>query len=454
MSVRDVECQLPPQSTTLRDGKPFLVNSTSNLVDPQTIHASVKPVRTHMMQNIEPDVDTRDTPAAAMPLHIVGTQDDLPSARTTSSRIRPAPVTPRKTGLTLSAFKRPEQTVRLTDCDASRSLESEYNLRAPVGKGAFSTVRLAIRKSDGRKFAVKSISKYDALGARRLRRGARHMEEWEIMRLLENNPYVLTLFDEFETDEEIHLITEYCQGGDLIDALQKRGQRRSSFRREKYLEAQAASEGCLEAQAASGRYSEPQAARITDQILKALVDLHKHGIVHRDIKPENILLLNGDESDIQVKLCDFGLARIHREDREPLDTPSDGESSPATPCLTYANKPPETCNGDKQSRMAPAVDVYLLGVTLYILLFGCQPVFFENNIVFPYRDHTSAEAKSIIKSMVHPDPCQRITAADALKDPWIRQQTTRVRKGSITANLELVSARLLSSKRRRVVYQC
>ena len=57
MSVRDVECQLPPQSTTLRDGKPFLVNTTSNLVDPQTIHASVKPVRTHMMQNIEPDVD-------------------------------------------------------------------------------------------------------------------------------------------------------------------------------------------------------------------------------------------------------------------------------------------------------------------------------------------------------------------------------------------------------------
>jgi serine/threonine protein kinase len=302
-------------------------------------------------------------------------------------------------------------------------------------------VRLAVRYGDGENVAVKSISKFDALRARRLRRhGSQHMDEWEIMRLLKNNPYVLTLFDVFETDEEIHLITEYCEGGELFDAIQKKGCRRNSFRK--------------------GRYSEPQAARITNQILRALVDLHAHGIVHRDIKPENILLLHGDESDIEVKLCDFGVARLHREDRNPSDPPSDGESPPSTPGLSYTtNSPPETCNGIKTCKVAPAVDVYSLGVTLYILLCGFPPVFCDNVIIFPdaYWEEISAEAKAIIRSMLHPDPCQRITAADALMNPWIRQQTTRVRRGSISANLELVRARLFKSigdaqpkKRRRM----
>jgi tRNA A-37 threonylcarbamoyl transferase component Bud32 len=275
------------------------------LSQPHTMMKALSQPHT-MMKTVEPEIDSRDTPAAVEPLHIVGTLDDLPPARATPAKIRPAPVTPRKPPLTLSAFRRPEETVRLTDCDASRLLENEYNLRAPecrvIGHGAFSTVRLAIRFSDGRRVAVKSISKFDALRSRRLRRaGSRHMDEWEIMQLLKNNPYVLTLLDVFETNDEIHLITEYCQGGELFDAIKKKGSRRNSFRR--------------------GRYSEPQAARITHQILRALVDLHAHGIVHRDIKPENILLLNSDESDIQVKLCDFGVAR---RQCESSDSSSDG----------------------------------------------------------------------------------------------------------------------------------
>ncbi len=57
--------------------------------------------------------------------------------------------------------------------------------------------------ADGRKVAIKSISKFDALRARRLRRGgSRHMDEREIMKLLENNPHVLTLLD----DNVFHLL--------------------------------------------------------------------------------------------------------------------------------------------------------------------------------------------------------------------------------------------------------
>jgi serine/threonine protein kinase len=376
------------------------------------------------MQIVEAEIDSRDTPAAIEPLHIVGTLDDLPPARSIVSKLsRPAPVTPRKPRLTLSAFRRPEETVRLTDCDASRLLENEYNLRAPecrvIGHGAFSTVRLAIRLTDGEKVAVKSLSKYDALRSRRLRRGGpRHMDEWEIMRKLKNNPFVLSLLDVFETDEEIHLVTEYCEGGELFDAIKRKGSKRNSFR--------------------ISRYSEAQAARITSQILEALKGLHSHNIVHRDIKAENILLLNKDESDIQVKLADFGVARLHCETAE---TGSDGESSPATPGLVYStNSPPETCMGAS----GPASDVYALGVTLYILLCGFPPVFCDDVVVFPdaYWSDISDQAKAIVRNMLNPSPCHRTTVAAALAEPWVRQQTTRVRRGSISANLELVKSRL------------
>jgi len=334
--------------------------------------------------------------------------------------------------LTLSAYHKPEETVRLTDCDARQQLENEYNLRTVgckvIGHGAFSTVRSALRNSDGTKVAIKSISKFDALRARRLRRpkGSKHMDEWEIMKLLKNNPYVLTLFDVFETDTEIHLVTEFCRGGELFDAIKRKGTTKRSTNRR-------------------GRFSEPQAARITNQILKALTELHALGIVHRDIKAENILLLNDDESDIQVKLCDFGMARLHHQDNIPRDDSGDGEISPSTPGLLFGtNAPPEGFHGN---HIGPATDVFSLGVTLYLLLCGFPPVLCEDVVEFPdaYWNDISDEAKDVVRSMLHHNPQTRISAVDALKNAWIRQQTTRVRRGSISANLELVRARLMRS---------
>ena len=40
-------------------------------------------------------------------------------------------------------------------------------------------------------------------------------------------------------------------------------------------------------------------------MIDTLAYLHGHGVVHRDIKPENLLLV-GSESDINIKIADFG----------------------------------------------------------------------------------------------------------------------------------------------------
>ena len=472
----------------------IFIDLTPSVESSSTVETSVMKKEQHHdpVPTMEPEIDTRDTTsavAATLPLHrmlevesqveveerlakiaaaerILGASPHLkkgvmmlqqrtprPSqAHDTSPPTSPRVSTPptsntenpsviqRKSSrkhkkLTLSAYRKPEETVRLTGCDASRVLENEYNLRAPgckiIGHGAFSTVRSALRNTDGVKVAIKSISKFDALRARRLRRakGSKHMDEWEIMKLLRHNPYVLSLYDVFETDEEIHLVTEFCRGGELFDAIKRKSTQRSSFRR--------------------GRFSESQAATITNQILKALVELHTLGIVHRDIKAENILLLNNDESDIKVKLCDFGMARLHQDCAHASLPESDGEASPSTPSTPgllfgySVNAPPEGCHG---SCIGPATDIFSLGATLYILLCGFPPVFCDNVVEFPdaYWDDISEEAKEIVRSMLHHDPKQRISAKDALKNVWIKQETTRMRR-SISNNLELVRARLLRS---------
>ena len=396
MSKGDGSCQQDTDREARTLMEQFLDISSSNTTSNNTTMKSSHPP---LHSTSEPEVDTRDASLIHKSL--------TPNLSSSSS----SSVKPR---LTLSAYRRPEQTVRLTDCDPSRLLENEYNLCGRViGHGAFSTVRSAIRIQDSSKVAIKSISKYNAL------RNKQHPYEWEIMKLFRDNPHVLTLLDVFETNEEIHLVMELCEGGELFNAIKEKGSKRSSFR-------------------SRGRYTEPQAARITHQILQALVDLHAHKIVHRDIKPENILLANCDESDIQVKLCDFGVARKTCND---YGTPTDGDYSPSIAGANLTtNSPPEACKG----ACGTASDVYSLGVTLYTILCGFPPVFCEGNVVFPdaYWNDISNDAKTLLRSMLHPDPHERITAATAIRNPWIRQQTLRSRSGSISANLELVCSRL------------
>lgn len=206
------------------------------------------------------DADVRHSPSTQQDLilHSYASIDALvekrmPDAKKTMWKPR---------GLTLSAYRRPENTVRLTQSDPSRRLEAEYDLHGAgasgvLGHGAFSTVRLAVRLSDSVQVAVKSIAKHEALRSRRLRRGNGHgtnkyyLEEWEILQSLQDNPYVITLLDVFETSEEIQLVTEYCPGGELFDAIQKKERRNR--------------------RGGSDSRSESQAAQITNQILHALV---------------------------------------------------------------------------------------------------------------------------------------------------------------------------------------
>lgn len=89
--------------------------------------------------------------------------------------------------------------------------------------------------------------------------------------------------------------------------------------------------------------------------------MHSKGIVHRDLKLENILLAD-DTSKPVIKIADFGLSKVF---------------SPQTTLTTLCGSPlymaPELLTVDQKGDYSPAVDVWSVGVVLFILLAGYSP---------------------------------------------------------------------------------
>jgi serine/threonine protein kinase len=208
-----------------------------------------------------------------------------------------------------------------------------------------------------------------------------------------------------------------------------------------------------------------------------LATLHSRHIVHRDIKPENILLEKEDcctdgSQHVQVKITDFGLARIlrHEEDDECAGESQDGvllQASATTPESVRRKRSRAYSRVGSDYYTAPEVsmglgydtpvDMYSLGITLYVMLCGVPPTspfihdFFRpradslsdgesssssdsesvptsvpssKSDMFPSGLDISPQAQDLICKMIHPDPSFRITASDALKHDWITQHTT------------------------------
>ncbi|QYC45718.1 Chaperone protein DnaK [Nonomuraea coxensis DSM 45129] len=95
------------------------------------------------------------------------------------------------------------------------------------------------------------------------------------------------------------------------------------------------------------------------QAADALAAAHAAGVVHRDVKPANLMLLD----DGTVKICDFGIARLHGA--------TAGLSATGTVLGTLLYMPPEQLEGRPVDHRA---DLYAFGATLYHLLTG-RPVF-------------------------------------------------------------------------------
>uniref|UniRef100_A0A3Q2Q5Y1 Ribosomal protein S6 kinase A5 n=1 Tax=Fundulus heteroclitus TaxID=8078 RepID=A0A3Q2Q5Y1_FUNHE len=120
-------------------------------------------------------------------------------------------------------------------------------------------------------------------------------------------------------------------------------------------------------------FSETEASRIMRKLVSAVSHMHDVGVVHRDLKPENLLFTDESENS-EIKIIDFGFARLKPPDNQLLKTP----------CFTLQYAAPEIL---KYTGYDESCDLWSLGVILYTMLSGQVPFQCQEKSL----THTSAE---------------------------------------------------------------
>jgi calcium/calmodulin-dependent protein kinase I len=194
---------------------------------------------------------------------------------------------------------------------------------------------------------------------------------------------------------------------------------------------------------AKGSFSEKEASELMKSITSAVTYLHSIAVVHRDLKPEN-LIYQSPKPDSPIKITDFGLAKYRADG---------GKSQMTTACGTPGYVAPEVLKNEPYGK---EVDMWSLGVILYILLCGFPPFYHENtqqlykqikkgeyDFPDPYWTDISDSAKSLVRGLLTVDPKKRMTGKQVLAHPWITGEnvSTKAFSASHTQRLKLMQAR-------------
>lgn len=243
--------------------------------------------------------------------------------------------------------------------------------RKRIGKGAFSTVYKGYNKITNELIAVKEISldtlnKYEKTIKR----------ETEIMKKL-NHPYIIKLYDTLidNNTENVYLVMQYCEKGDLAKYLNKRPLK------EKY------------------------ALKYLKQISEAIKYLLESNILHRDLKPNNILMTNVGN----IALTDFGFARYFESDLLLQ-----------TICGSPLYMAPEIIKNKKYDYKS---DLWSIGIIFYEMLMGFTPFKAKNiyelirkiendDIIIPNKFNISYDSRDLLYSLLQKNPLDRITYED------------------------------------------
>jgi MAP kinase interacting serine/threonine kinase len=296
------------------------------------------------------------------------------------------------------------------------SFNDKYKLTEELlGTGAHGVVKTCRDRLTKQEYAVKIISK-----ARHPNR-TRVFKEIDIYYHCRGCENILSIIDFLEDDDYFYLVFQKMEGGPLLNHIMKRG-----------------------------RLTEREASLIVRDIANGLNFLHSKGMSHRDLKPENILVEHAD-SLTPIKLCDFDLGsaiRLNSNKTTPITTPE-----LSTPVGSVEFMAPEVVDAwtsleGSLQMYDKRCDLWSLGVIIYIMLSGyppfygscghtcgwtkgeeceqCQSLLFERiqdgEFDFPEKDwkYISNGAKDLIKRLLVRDASLRLTAAEVLQHPWVR----------------------------------
>lgn len=283
-----------------------------------------------------------------------------------------------------------EDTVRLDHVDclsgSYSDISDDYDILPTIlGTGSYGCVRECIHRRTGEVRAVKTINKAKVARRDHIQR------EIRLLRSVDH-PGIMEMFDCYEDEVCVHIVTERCTGGELFDKI-------------------------VDSTSDSGCLSESHAARIIKTLLEAVQHLHSRNIVHRDIKPENILFESAKEG-ARIKLIDFGLSRTHGVRDVAMKNPVG---------TAYYMSP-----GVLLGRYDRSCDIWAVGVLTYILLVGYPPFngpsddevhasTLRGNLIFE-KDvwgHLSKAARDFVKKILGNDLSQIASVEEALQHPWI-----------------------------------
>ncbi|KAG9140795.1 hypothetical protein Leryth_022760 [Lithospermum erythrorhizon] len=287
-----------------------------------------------------------------------------------------------------------------------RTSIDDFEIIKPISRGAFGRVFLAKKRTTGDLFAIKVLKKADMI-----RKNAVQsiLAERDIL-ISVRNPFVVRFFYSFTCRENLYLVMEYLNGGDMYSLLRNLG--------------------CLDEEVARVYVAE---------VVLALEYLHSIPVVHRDLKPDNLLIAH----DGHIKLTDFGLSKVGLIDStDDLSGPAVSATSMMTEDEPELNASQSQLDRRKKRSavgtpdyLAPEIllgtghgctaDWWSVGVILFELIVGIPPfnaelpqTIFDNilnrKIPWPHvPEEMSAEAQDLIDRLLTEDPNQRLGANGA-----------------------------------------
>ncbi|KAM3677607.1 serine/threonine-protein kinase SIK1 isoform X1 [Ammospiza nelsoni] len=275
-----------------------------------------------------------------------------------------------------------------------------YDIERTLGKGNFAVVKLARHRVTKTQVAIKIIDKtrLDPSNLEKIYR------EVQIMKLL-NHPHIIKLYQVMETKDMLYIVTEFAKNGEMFDHL-----------------------------TSNGHLSESEARKKFWQILSAVEYCHSHHIVHRDLKTENLLL----DANMNIKLADFGFGNFYKSG-EPL----------STWCGSPPYAAPEVFEGKEYE--GPHLDIWSLGVVLYVLVCGSLPFdgpnlptlrqrVLEGRFRIPY--FMSEDCETLIRRMLVVDPTKRITISQIKQHKWMQADSSLQQQQSLSFSMQNYNSNL------------
>ncbi|KAJ7778159.1 hypothetical protein B0H16DRAFT_879621 [Mycena metata] len=271
-----------------------------------------------------------------------------------------------------------------------------YYMLQTLGEGEFAKVKLGIHSKYGEEVAVKLIRREVADNEAKMAKIAREIEILDTLK----HPNIVRLYDVFETDKFFGIILEYASGGELFDHILAH----------RYLK-------------------ERDAAKLFAQLISGVWYMHQKNIVHRDLKLENLLL----DRHRNLIITDFGFANRFNRENNLMETM----------CGSPAYAAPELVNSDGLY-VGTAADIWSCGVICFAMLAGFLP--FDDDPTNPdgeditklyayiartpvsYPEQISEDARSLLGSMLVPNPLERADLATVMRHRWfainVREATT------------------------------